>query len=125
MQKGQVGVETIIGAVIFMLFFLGITSYLFAQDIEIEDKILEMEKEKQCKELSQILFAVKNNSLTWSGELDNNFYINDNSILVNYSPPTPFSGVYCDTLSTGTINPLYEGDVNISYTLNGGFSFAQ
>ncbi len=123
--KGQIGLEVMIGGIIFLLFFLAVSTYLFSENNEITNNLIEIEKEKKCKEFSQVLFEVKNNSLTWEGTIDHNIYINDSTLLLNYNPPTPFNGVFCNTISTNLTSALTKGDVNVSYSIDGGYNFEQ
>jgi len=106
--------EVIIGIFIFLIFFIAVASFSFSQNNILENQRLSFEEEKECLGVSQILTMIKTKNITWSGELDNNFYLKDDTLLVNYSGGA-FSGTYCKTINTKTEILIPKGNWKISY----------
>ena len=118
--SGQVSMEVIIGVFIFLVFFIAVASFSFSQTNTLENQRISLEEEKDCLGLSQILTMTKTKNITWQGELDNNFYIKDATLLVNYLG-VAFSGTFCKTINTQTEISLPKGTWRISY--QNGYTF--
>ncbi|MEK6958701.1 MAG: hypothetical protein AABW59_01505 [archaeon] len=126
-SSGQIGMETMIGAAIFLVFLIAVLAYTSSQSRFIDERKVSIYEEAACDSLAQAIREVKNSSLKWAGRADMNFYLNDDLILVNYNPSdtSPFSGVFCSTEPTKKAMQIVTGDLNISYTHKSGFTFKQ
>jgi hypothetical protein len=124
-KKAQVAMETMLGFGIFLLLFIGVSSVVFNENSFQNTKTLEISKQEYCTKLSQAFFETKNSGVLWTGYADWNTYINKNEIFVNYSPNTPFEGVYCSTTDTNLSTMIIQGDINIEYSKSRGYLITQ
>ena len=123
-QKGQISFEALVGISIFLIFFMGIAALYSNQNNYYQAEAQKLSEKNSCYILSQALFEAKNSETKWSGEFDKNFYLNKNTIYVNYVIGQPFSGTYCNTIDANLTKTILKGDVNISYTVGNGFTIS-
>ncbi len=123
--RGQISMETMAGFGLFLLLFVGVSAMILNENNYIDSKSQEITKKDACSQIAQAFYEAKNSSIKWIGYADWNYYVSTNTIYVDYSPSTPFQGVYCETLNTNLATMIVKGDVNISYDYSTGFSIKQ
>jgi hypothetical protein len=124
-RKGQITFEVMAGAGVFLLFFLGVAAYASSETTILNQESDSITQKGDCFYLSQAFFDAQNNKVKWIGHADYNYYIYHDTIYVNYSPGTPFEGVYCETIDTNLTTTISIGDVNISYQVGSGYLINQ
>ncbi len=121
--RGQVSFETMMGMVVFLVFFIGIIFFTTSSAQSLQQKSDELTDKAACDKVAQAIFSARNAGLDWNGEVDRNMYLNNDTIYVGYVAGQNFSGVFCKTLPTGMVVDLNQGPVLIKYS--GGFVFSQ
>ena len=124
-KLGQISFEALVGISIFLVFFMGIAALYASQNTYYQNEAQMLSEKNSCYILSQALFEAKNSETKWAGNFDKNFYLNGNTIYVNYVVGQPFSGTYCNTIDTNTTKTITKGDVNVSYGIGSGFVITQ
>ncbi len=124
---GQISLETLMGAIIFLVFMVAIVAYTSSQSALIEDQKAALYDKAACDSLAQAIREVKGSSLRWAGTVDRNIYLSNDTLFVNYNPSSPegFGGIYCLTEATSRTMAIVPGDLNISYTHKNKFVFSQ
>jgi hypothetical protein len=124
-HKGQISFEALVGISVFLIFFLGISAFYSNQNNYYNSEAQKLSEKNSCYTLSQALFEAKNSETKWSGTLDKNFYLNGDTIYVNYVVGQSFNGTYCTTIDTNLTKNILQGDVNVSYETANGFVIIQ
>jgi len=124
-SNGQATMEVMSGFAIFLILFIAISGLVFLERNNLDLQSQALTKTSACMLVAQGFYEAKNSEVTWSGHIDYDYYVSENTVYVDYSTGTPFNGIYCETLDTNLTSQILRGDLNISYDKKLGFTIRQ